>query len=169
MLFYTTLFIVSLLVTLVILWLYNLVVFVGKKINVSRSSGEYSDGAHQFGDRKYAKIPKMTTQVWGSSGHATPAGLACTHPARPNSPAPWGWPGHDHEAHDHPKSVATLNHYLAQKKIRDESVSEWKRNISRPVRDDRHGLAGRVYTPSSNSVSHITVPAITPDNADDLT
>jgi hypothetical protein len=176
-LFYTTLLIASLIVTLVILGLYNLVVFVGNKIKTFRNPDEYVGRTSHLREKNGA-FPNKSSKAWGSYGHATPAELACTHPAGLNSRAPWGWPGNNHNQHglheDRPNTKpdaskrATLSSYLNQKNDRDRSVADWKQNIGRPIRDDRSGLAGKAYTPSSNVTSNITVPNTMPEDAEYL-
>lgn len=157
MLFYATLLITSLVVTLVILWVYNMTILAVKKFRESRGLSESHDPTAHLNEKKYGRNVKKVTKAWGEYGHATPNNLARTHPARSGSPAPWGWPGNDHESHEHqPKPLtaegASLSAYLERNSSREKSVENWKKNVARPVRDDRPALAGKAYSPSKDTI-----------------
>ena len=114
--------------------------------------------AHLVNNRTLGTHLNAASPAWGRQAHATPANLARTHPARPNSSTPWGWPGNDHDSHEHASrpSVArgsNLNAYLARKYEKQQSVADWKRNVGRPLRDDSSPLSGQVYRPSQDAIS----------------
>ena len=148
MLFYAALFITSLLVTLIILVLFNLLVRIHHKIIKSRA---HIDPTAHLGSRTHGKNETIYSRPWGNPGsHARPKRLARTHPAKPEGLTPWGWPASDQEQHDREGSGAeNLKTHLARNALgKRQSVEDWKRNIGRPIRDDRPSLAGRAYKPS---------------------
>jgi hypothetical protein len=152
-LFYTTLLITSLLLTLAIIGLKNLIVFVARKA--------FGLGKRHVQAGPTAHLDKMTLgrslNTWGTQPHATPANLAKTHPASAQN-TPWGWPGNRHEIHEnHPKPATSnegsLSAYLTRKHEKRQSAADWKRNVGRPDRDDRSALAGSTYKPSEDAIS----------------
>lgn len=157
MLFYTTLLITSLLLTLVIIGLKNLIVFVARKaFGLGQRNVGLGPTAH-LDQKTHNRNFKAASSAWGTQPHATPGTLARTHPAAAQN-TPWGWPKHDHESHEnHPnlavKDGASLTAYLARRHNKRETAADWKRNVGRPVRDDRSALAGTAYTPSQDTIS----------------
>lgn len=152
MLFYASLLMTSLLMTVVILALYKLVVMLLKQF--LRSSGRAEPASHP-GGTKYGQKVNGTAKSFGQPGiRAQPSGLYRTHPAKPGGPIPWGWPGNHHEHHDsHAAKVSQavpLKAYLRRANAlgKKQTVDDWKHNVGRPVRDDRPALAGTAYKPS---------------------
>lgn len=157
MLFYTTLLVTSFLLTLVILGLKNMIVFIARKaVKLGKRDAYVGPTAH-LDQKTLGRNLKATSSAWGTQPHATPTNLAKTHPAVPGN-TPWGWPGSGHETHEsHPRPAmangASLSAYLARKHEKQRSAADWKRNIGRPVRDDRSSLAGTTYKPSQDAIS----------------
>jgi len=156
-LFYATLLITSFLLTLVILGLKNLIVFVARKIFKLGKQDAYVGPTAHLDPKTLGRNLKVASSAWGTQPHATPATLAKTHPAAAQN-TPWGWPGNGHETHEnHPKPAvangASLTAYLARKHENQQPAADWKRNIGRPVRDERSALAGTTYKPSQDAIS----------------
>lgn len=158
MLFYATLLLTSFLLTLVILGLKNLIVFVFRKVfREKREDVRMRATAHLANNARGTNLNRASS-AWGRQGHAAPATLAKTHPAMPNSNTPWGWPGSNGEyGNPSPRPAATngatLNAYLARKYEKDQTAGDWRRNIGRPLRDDRSALSGQAYKPSQDAIS----------------
>jgi hypothetical protein len=158
MLFYATLLITSLMVTLIILALYNLVVHFAKR---NASSKARRDPAAHLGDYKHGRRLHPASSQWGRpNSHAEPAELARTHPAQPVGAIPWGWPGNEvghHDAVHHRSSTNGAgmldNHLVRHTLAKNQTVDDWKHNIARPVRDDRRSLAGKAYKPKVSSLA----------------
>ena len=136
MLFYAALLLTSLLVTLMLLWLYRLTVLVGRKIFRSSARADAD-----IVNRSMGRDLKAASSAWGRKYHETPGNLARTHPVTPGQATPWGWPGSD-EGHDfHPKPAsahkADLSSYLSRHDSEPNHSPDWKRDIGKPVRDDR--------------------------------
>lgn len=158
MLFYTTLFIGSLVLVSVLLWLCILV--VGRFQSKSRSrfpNVEQTATAH-LSERKYGRNSKRASRAWGIKPHSTPANLARTHPAKVDELAPVRWQGNDHEGHEHhPQGGATLSDYLARKDLEDKAIKSRKQNAGQPKRDNGSRLSGRAYTPSQDAISTFAI------------
>lgn len=151
MLFYTTLLITSLLISVVILAVFNLCVRTYRKFSVSRT--RTGPTAH-LSERKYGKNVKIASKPWEHLGsHVQASTPARPHPAMPERATPWGWPGGSQEQREpQARKVPTsgsLNDYLSNNTLRKgQSVQDWKRNVGRPARDVRSSLAGETYKPS---------------------
>ena len=162
MLFYATLLLTSFLLTLVILGLKNLIVFVFRRVfREKREDVRMRATAHLANNARGTNLNRASS-AWGIQGHAAPATLAKTHPAMPNSSTPWGWPGSHGDNDDHSPRPAitnrgTLNAYLARKYEKGQPAADWKRNIGRPLRDDRSALSGQAYKPSEDAISRYRI------------
>lgn len=159
MLFYATLLITSLLVTVIILAVYNSVFAAYKKATALRKR---NNPTMHLSEKKYGKNNQKASKSWGNPGsHAKPSALARTHPAVPEVRTPWGWPGSDHENQmpqaNKVANTSDLNAYLSQKSSlqKGQTVSDWKHNVGRPARDQSPVLAGTRYKPSFVDLSAI--------------
>ncbi len=157
MLFYATLLITSFLLTLVIIGLKNLLVVIARRaFGLGKPHVKVGPTAH-LSQKTLGRSPKVASSTWGTKPNATPANLAKTHPAVAQH-TPWGWPGNNHEIHkNHPKPAAakeaTLSAYMTRKYVKQQPVADWKRNIGRPVRDQRSALAGAAHKPGGDAIS----------------
>ena len=159
MLFYATLLITSLLLTLVILGLKDLIVFlVRKSLKTQKKNVATRRATHPKSMAMGANL-NTNSPAWGRRSHTTPAVMAKTHPVVPDSGTPWGWPGSDNNTRERrsrsaPARRTTLSDYLARQYEKQQSVADWKRNIGRPLRDEgTAALSGRVYEPSEDALS----------------
>jgi len=152
MLFYTTLLVTSLILTLVILWLYKLIVIITRKVFKGRLSNEKPVSMGLPGQINPGRNTKTESQVWGTYGHSNPSTMARTHPAgpTPDQATPWGWPDHDHmndEYRPMPASskAGSLNSYLSRNLVNAQTVGTGKQNVDLPDRDDRSAFIGKAY------------------------
>jgi hypothetical protein len=156
-LFYTTLLITSLLLTLAIIGLKNLIVFAARKV-FKPGKQNTNEGPAAYRDQKtMGRNLNEASSAWGRQAHASPTTLAKTHPVMPAN-TPWGWPGYNRETREQQPRVAaangtSLNAYLARKDKEHRPAADWKRNIGRPVRDDSSSINGRAYNPSEDAIS----------------
>lgn len=158
MLFYVTLLLISILLTLIILGLKNLIMFVFKKaVQGGREGVKYRTAS-----KSYVRVPGSTgnevSSAWGKRDYATSGVPAKTHPASAFSATPWGWPGGENggsgnRSRSASTSQGSLNAYLARSYNNRAPVADWKRNIGRPIRDDWSPLTGEVYKPSKDAMS----------------
>lgn len=146
MLFYTFLFLASLAVSLLILWVYSLTVRVGKKRQrVKKKLRNQAGKTSQVSGYTYGKNVRMAAR--------SPA-----HNASTNDPLMTTWTGSIQSRDEYrPRAFATqgstLSAYLARKYSEKQSSADWKQQNNRPLRDDRSYLAKPAYR--SASTTHI--------------
>ncbi len=86
MLFYTSLFIASLLAALVILWAYHAIADVGQALFKSMLPGAKNNGpTRHLGTHTMRPTINGTPTPWGWKSHDTPENMAKTHAAKPAS------------------------------------------------------------------------------------
>ena len=106
MFFYTALFIASVITALIILYLYNALMDVGKAVYRAILPSSKDNLARHIDDTPYHVTINDTPTPWGWDSQAAPANRVKTVPASPNDNTPWGWKGNDHEIREHgPKSA----------------------------------------------------------------
>jgi hypothetical protein len=141
MFFYTMLFLASVVVALVVLWLYNSIVSIGKTVYTAILPSTKDDITdHLEGVQLNTTINKTRTP-WGWKDSSTPAALARTHPAEVDKQTPWGWPGNEKEIREH-KSVnqssdgGDLRSYLKHQRAKIQSIAEKKSTVGWPYREE---------------------------------
>lgn len=146
MFFYTSLFVASLIVALVILWLYNAVADVGKQVYRAILPSSKSNVTEHVQDIPLNTTINETPTPWGWKSHETPATVAKTRAAKPSKATPWGWPGNEKEIRDHgpngtwpdgSKTEASLAGYGEKPKS--------ARKVGWPYREEEFEFAGKAY------------------------
>ena len=100
MFFYTSLFMASFIIAMVVLWLYKSLVGIGTALYRAILPSSKSNITDHFTEPTLPLTVNGARTPWGWSGHATPATEARTHVALPDKKAPevpWGWPGNKHK------------------------------------------------------------------------
>jgi hypothetical protein len=145
MLFYSTMFIVSLIVAVVILWFYRVSADTSKAIyttiipsRVDESPSDHLNETVAHKARTNAEIPRR------KKSHQTPRNLARTHPAKPIVQPPWGWPGHkQHQVRKQRSDYARHN------SLNDASSADSARirsqKVGWPYREDMMKTGGKGY------------------------
>lgn len=109
MFFYTSLFVACVIIAIVVLYLYNSVVDVGKSIYKAFLPSSRNKLTAHLEERKVVTTINDTPTPWGWKSHATPENIARTHPAAPNAQTPWGWRGKPHQTHNQHSAHGTGN------------------------------------------------------------
>lgn len=143
MFFYTSLFIASLIVALVILWLYHAIADVGKAVTraiLPSSKGNASKHLEPAILRR--TTINDTPTPWGWGEHSKPSQAARTAGIAPSKSVPWGWPGNDNEIREHGRNYelnagAALTEPTADKKTKP--ATGW------PYREEKFDFAGKSY------------------------
>ena len=148
------LFLASLAVTLLILWLYNLTVLVGKKMLRAK------------------KLKGQTPQISLVSEHThgrnmQMASSSVAQNATVNGPLMTSWTGRiesrdDYRPREDISQGSTLSSYLARKDAEKRSFGDWQHNNARPSRDDRSYLQGSAYRPSPATQSRKSNGTVVP-------
>jgi len=142
MFFYTTLFIASLIVALVVLWLYHAIVDVGKVVyQAILPSSKGRSTAHLEHETIYTTVNETPTP-WGWGEHSKPSQAARTAKIAQADSVPWGWPGNDRKIRGSGQPF-DLNAGVKPA----ESVSDKKKEavIGWPYREDKFEFAGKAY------------------------
>jgi hypothetical protein len=142
------LFVASLIVALIILWLYHAIVDVGKQVYRSiLPSAKNSPVDHLQDVRIHTAINDARTP-WGWKSHETPANVAKTHVAKPSEPTPWGWPGNGNKIREHGPASAYPNGSKTESELSgygEKSESKAKQKVGWPYREDEFEFAGKAY------------------------
>jgi len=152
LLFYTTLFITSLILIVVVLWVCRLFAAFGQRAYKIRLPDADQGPTAHLTEGKYGKDKRLASKAWGRKPHATPANLARTHPAMAEKQAPWGWPGNENEVRENqpktaPKSQPAPKPYKARRKRKIKTTGTWA------IRKVGYGLSGQSYQPSQDARS----------------
>ena len=76
LLFYTTLFITSFTLVLVLLWLYRLMASIGQRIYEARLPSVKKSPTAHINEKKYSRNSKLASRALDGKPHSTPANLA---------------------------------------------------------------------------------------------
>jgi hypothetical protein len=142
MLFYSTIFIVSLIVAVVILWFYRVSADTSKAVytTIIPSRVDESPSDH-LNDTVAHKTRTDAESSLGVKSHHTPRNLARTHRAKSIEQTPWGWPGH--------KRPQVRTHFASHNSLNDapsaESASIRSQNVGWPYREEKMRTGGKVY------------------------
>ena len=132
MLFYTTLFVASLISIFVLLWFFRLMASVTRKIHgTSLPHAKLGSTAH-LNKKRYGKNSRGASKAWGKKPHSSPANLARTHPAKADRSA--SWPGNEHEIRGYHPHVATANGATPNSDLAHEKVRRLKKSPGHPNR-----------------------------------
>jgi hypothetical protein len=145
MFFYTALIVASVIVALIILWLFNAIADAGKVV-YSAILPSSKTNANQHLDKAVhvASTINSTRTPWGWKSGATPAREAHANPAKPSKQAPWGWPGNENEIREHGASAA-YNAHLDDANAQLRSKETEKPNVGWPYREEKFEMAGKTY------------------------
>jgi hypothetical protein len=161
MLFYAVLFVSSLLVVSVTLWLFRkMAVFSERVFSRGMPNTKQVSTAH-LNEKRYGRNLKGASKGWGRKRPAKPAR---SYTLKADKPATWGRYDNDHQVPGHHPRPAMLNEsnlngYLARKAVQDRAAGNWKPNAGLATRDDRSGLSGRAYQPSEQAISTFALNA----------
>jgi len=140
MFFYISLFVASIIAAFVALYLFNLLVDAGRAIQKSWLPSAKGNATRHVGGVRHAAD---TSTPWGWKGHATPAGAARGHPAKPSaSQTPWGWQGR--ESDDRVKKSTGLDAFL-QSSAQQKQKTAANPTVGWPYREEKREVAGRAY------------------------
>jgi hypothetical protein len=148
MFFYTSLFIASVIVALVILWLYNAIVDAGKVVyEAFLPSSKTSTTSHLDKQQTVATTVNDTPTPWGWKAASKPSTEARTHPARPIENAPWGWPGNPKVIREHGTGGdgTGLDTYMNKLESRRKNRKNKQARTGWPYREEMFEFAGKAY------------------------
>ena len=152
MFFYALLFIGSVIAAVMILYLYNMLLRIGKSVYRSRLPGSRDNLTSHLDAIRFSTAINDVQTPWGWKSHATPESTARTHPAAPNRQAPWGWSGNNSNREVRDRGPGTMNPdatgfdaFLSNNVGASGPGSAQQSPVRWPFREDKSEAAGRVY------------------------
>ena len=151
MFFYTALFIASVITALIILFLYNALMDVGKAVYRAILPSSKDNLARHIDDTPYHATINDTPTPWGWDGQVAPAKRVKTVPVSPNDNTPWGWKGNDHEIREHgPKSAVRnassgFGAFLNKAGNEGDQKASEQAAVGWPYREEKFEFAGKAY------------------------
>lgn len=153
MFFYSLLLVASVIMALVVLYLYRMLADVGKAVYRAFLPSAKNDPSNHQNEVKVATSINDTPTPWGWHGQVAQERKERTHTAAPPLIVPWGWKGNGHEIRErgHKPSVRSsvqngatgLDAFLKRKRL--ESDSAFRDGVGWPYREEKFELAGKVY------------------------
>lgn len=162
MFFYTSLFVASLIVALIILWLYHAISDVGKAVYraiLPSSKGNPAD--HLKSETVLRTTINDTPTPWGWGDHTKPSQAARTAKIVPSDSVPWGWPGNNNKIREHGQHYdLNAGQALAESDDNEKPkpVTGW------PYREEKFDFAGKSYKvsrkarPKKTNLSNTSTP-----------
>jgi hypothetical protein len=145
MFFYTTLFIASVIIAFVILYLYRSLWEVGSAIYKVFLPSAKTNRPRQAEDEKPGTSINRTPTPWGWNGHATPENANRPQVARQTGQTPWGWPGNDHEIREHSAGNRLLNAQHSMHDVVSATGADRNPGVGWPYREEKVEFAGKAY------------------------
>jgi len=143
MFYYTSLFIATLILAAIVLWLYRKIVGVGKVVYQAILPSSKSGPADHL-DREVMRTSTNSTPTpWGWGGNAKPSHAARTTKIAQADTVPWGWKGSDKVIRDHGPGYSHANQ--AKSSAPPAAKPEAKSQIGWPYREDKFEFAGKAY------------------------
>ena len=132
MFFYTSLFVAGLIVALLILWLYNAILDVGKQVYRAILPSSKSNVT-----RHVQEIPLHTT---------INDTVAKTRAAKPSKATPWGWPGNKNEVQGHGPATSWPNGSKTEASLAGNGEKpKSAQKVGWPYREEEFEFAGKSY------------------------
>ena len=148
MLLYSTLLIIALVLAVGILWVYRTTSDTSKAIYTTIIPDTVeSKPADHLKQSEAQKPSRVVKDPWGQKQHATPATVAKSNAAVPESKAPWGWPRSEHHAHAQHQAHGQDNarHCSLYETPATEPAGIREHNVGWPQREDIADSVGAAY------------------------
>lgn len=122
MFFYTSVFLASLALSFIVIWLYRSVLGTARIVWYAMLPSSADARNDSTGEKKGAPAP------WGWKDRSKQSAKARAHPSSPVAEVPWGWPGNAAKARNQGGPVASgggdLDSYLRGQLVQQASVSK---------------------------------------------
>ena len=146
MLLYSTLLIIALALAVGIIWVYRTTSDTSKAIYTTilpdTLDSKPTDHLKQSEGQKPNSVVK---DPWGQKQHATPATVAKSNAAVPDSKTPWGWPGSEHHAHAQAHGQGNTRHCSLYESPATDPAGIREQNVGWPYREDIADSSGAAY------------------------
>jgi len=139
MFFYISLLVGSVVAAVILLYLVHAIMNLGRAARRSFLPSAKDKRTSHLENTKFSEHSKMQTP-WGWKGHASPAGVARTHPAVPSNDSSWEWKGKAKKTTGNTRNdkPAGLDGFI-------ESETAPRPTVGWPYREDKMDVAGSAY------------------------
>jgi len=141
MLFYASLFVATLIVAAVVLWLYRALVGAGQAVYQAILPSSRSGITDHLAKEARRTSINDTPTPWGWGDKAKPSQAARTAKIAKADTVPWGWPGNHQKPGQHKAGAAHARHNHEGPVAKPEA----KGQIGWPYREDKFEFAGKAY------------------------
>lgn len=147
MLFYAAIFISSLIVATVVIWLWRAIFNAGKVVyqTILPSYKDSRDPTSHLDTHRLVTTIHEVQTPWGWKGGANPAQLARSTTPAPARPAAWGWPGNQLKTSKNKSNHVGHKTYTVQASGMRNSTKE-KPHIGWPYRAELISSSGKTYS-----------------------
>jgi len=144
MFFYTALFIASVIIAVVILWLGRSLADVGKAVYQAflPSSKANRDPTGHLDTQRLTTTINDTPIPWGWKGDSSPSQVARVTPAAPATLEPWGWSGAKQRARNNDSNQGSQN-FLKTSSTAPGKKKKEKPLVGWPYREESFEFAGK--------------------------
>lgn len=160
MFFYASLFVATLILAAVVLWLYRALVGAGEAVYKAILPSSKSSPTDHLANEAVRTTVNETRTPWGWGEHAKPAHAARTVKSAPghmgkSDNVPWGWPGNNQKAKDYKPGMS----HARRAGVEPMAKPAAKGQIGWPYREDKFEFAGKAYkvtrkaTPKKSNLS----------------
>jgi len=146
MFFYSALFVASVVIAVVLLWVFQSLSSVGKAVYqafLPSSKGNTGPTAHLDSQRLTTTINDVP-MPWGWKGGSNPSQVARATAASSGVPASWGWSGEKNAARDLRRKNSSRNAYPATSNAANKEKKE-KSQVGSPYRDESFDFTANTY------------------------
>ncbi len=146
MFFYTALLVASIVIAVILLWIFQSLASVGKAVHqafLPSSKGNLDPTAHLASQRLATTINDVP-MPWGWNGDSNPSQVARATAAAPGVPAPWGWSGGKNKARELKRKNGPGNPYSTTRKAANRRKQE-KPSAGWPYREESIDFTGKTY------------------------
>jgi len=139
MFFYISLLVGSIVAAVILLYLVHAIMNLGRAAHRSILPSAKNKRTSHLENTRFSEHSKMQTP-WGWKGHASPAGVARTHPAAAPNDSSWEWKGKDKKttSKSQGEKPTGLDGFI-------ESEAAPKPTVGWPYREDKLDVAGSAY------------------------
>jgi len=160
MFFYTSLFVATLILAAVVLWLYRALVGAGEAVYQAILPSSKSTPTDHLAREAVRTTVNDTPTPWGWGEHAKPSHAAKTAKIAKADTVPWGWKGSDKKTNGYKPGLS----HARRAGVEPMAKPAAKGQIGWPYREDKFEFAGKAYkvtrkaTPKKTNLSSTSKP-----------
>lgn len=151
MFFYTSIFVASVFMALIVLYLYRALVGAGKSVFGAILPSSKDNRTPTREESRYSTSINRTRTPWGWGSRSSLASAARPQPALPTRKTPWGWKGNGAEIRERgnnnnqPENAPGFDAFLKNNSSEFKSEAAQKSTVGWPYREEKSEIAGKAY------------------------